>query len=131
MMLLHLAGALQVAVAAANLPLSRILRSGLEESRRTPIVRQIHRVHHVYLGALLVAFATMSLAFPRELAAGTGLGRFLSGVLALFWGARLAIQRFYYDRDFLRRHRLGDAVFSAVFAVLFTVYAAAAAGVLR
>jgi hypothetical protein len=131
MRLLQLAGVLQMGVAAANLPLSRLLRFGREDARLTPLVRQIHRVHHVYVGALVLAFAAMSLAFPRELAAGAGLGRFLSAVLALFWGARLAVQRLYYDRDFLRRHRLGDAVFSVIFAALFTLYAAAAAGVLR
>lgn len=130
-MLLRIAGALQIAVAAANLPLSWMLQFGREHSRLTPIVRQIHQVHHVFIGLLLVVFAAISLAFPRDLAAGEGLGGFLSGVLAAFWGARLAIQRCYYDHDFLSRHRLGDVLFSTVFAVLFSVYAAAAAGALR
>jgi hypothetical protein len=129
--LLLVAGALQVVVAAANLPLTRLLHFGREGSRLTPIVHQIHQVHHLYLALLLLVFAAMSVVFPRDLAAGGGLGRFVSVVLAVFWGARLAIQRLYYDRDFLRRHRLGDVVFSFVFAFLFTVYAAAAAGVLR
>lgn len=131
MILLLFAGALQLVVAAANVPLTRILDFRREHSRLTPIVRQIHQVHHVYLGLLLVVFATISLAFPRTLAAGDGLGRFVSIVLAVFWGARLAIQRLYYDREFLRQHRAGDVAFSVIFAVLFTVYAAAAAGALR
>ena len=131
MNLLRIAGALQLVVAAANLPLSWLLRFGREHSRLTPIVRQIHQVHHVYLGLLLVVFGAMSMVFPEELAAGDGLGGFLSAVLALFWGARLAVQRCYYDREFLRQHRRGDIAFSAVFAGLFGVYAAAAAGVLR
>jgi hypothetical protein len=131
MNLLRIAGALQLVVAAANLPLCWLLRFGREHSRLTPIVRQIHQVHQVYLGLLLVAFGAISMAFPEELAAGDGLGRFLSVVFALFWGARLAVQRCYYDRDFLRQHRPGDIAFSAIFAVLFGVYAAAAAGGLR
>jgi hypothetical protein len=131
MTVLRVAGALQLVVAAANIPLTWLLHFGREHARLTPIVRQIHQVHHVYLGLLLVVFAAVSLAFPGDLAAGAGLGRFVSAVLALFWGARLAVQRLYYDRDFLSRHRLGDIIFSAIFAVLFGVYAAAAAGALR
>lgn len=85
----------------------------------------------MYIAGVLLVFALLSLAFPVELASGSGLGRFLSASIALFWGARVAVQRLYYDRDFLRRNRLGDVAFTAIFTVLFTVYAAAAAGALR
>jgi hypothetical protein len=101
MLILVLAGVLQLAIAAANLPLSWLLRFGREHRRLSPIVRQIHEVHHVYIVALLGIFGAISLAFPDELSGGGGLGRFLSAVLALFWGGRLLVQRFYYDRVFL------------------------------
>ncbi len=130
MLMLMLAGALQLGVAAANLPLAWMLDFGREQRRLSPIVRQIHHVHHVYVVGLLVVFGAISLTFPDELTGG-GLGRFLSGVLAIFWGARLAVQRLYYDREFLRHHRAGDVAFSLVFAFLCAVYAASAAGVLR
>lgn len=126
-----LAGVLQFAVAAANLPLTWMLDFGREHRRLKPIVRQIHHVHHAYVVGLLVVFGTLSLGFPDELSGGGLLGRFLSGVLALFWGVRLIVQRFYYDREFLRRHRAGDVAFSLIFAFLSGVYAASAVGVLR
>ncbi len=131
MICLIVAGVLQIAVAAANLPLAWLLRFGREDARLLPLVRQIHRVHHAYLMALLGVFAILSIAFADDLRNGCPLGRFLSGVLALFWGARLAVQRFYYDRDFLRRHRAGDVAFSLVFGYLAAVYAASAAGVFK
>jgi len=131
MTLLRLAGALQLGVAVANLPLVWMLRFGKEHARLSPIVRQIHQVHHVYLGLLLVVFAAVSVLFPDDLTAGDGLGRFVSVVLAVFWGARLLVQRLYYDPAFLRAHRWGDVVFSAIFTVLFGIYAASAAGGLR
>jgi len=131
MVMLMLAGALQLAVAAANVPLTWLLRFGKEHRRLSPIVRQIHQVHHVYLVGLLVVFGAISLAFPDELTGDGRLGRCLSAVLALFWGARLAVQRLYYDREFLRLHRAGDVAFSMIFAFLAGVYAASAAGVLR
>jgi hypothetical protein len=131
MLILRVAGALQLGVAAANLPLHWMLRFGREHRRLSPIVRQIHQVHHVYVVGLLVVFGAISLAFPDELTGSGGLGRFLSGVLALFWGGRLAVQRLYYDREFLRLHRAGDVAFTAIFAFLSGVYAASAAGALR
>lgn len=131
MLILLLAGILQLGIAAANLPLTWLLRFGREHRRLTPIVRQIHEVHHVFIVSLLVVFGAVSLAFPAELAGGAGLGRFLSAVLAVFWGARLLVQRCYYDRVFLRHHRAGDVAFSLIFTFLTGAYAASAAGVLR
>jgi hypothetical protein len=131
MTLIRIAAALQLGVAAANFPLSWMLRFGSEQRRLTPIVRQIHQVHHGYIVGLLVVFAAISMAFPDELSGGGGLGRFLSLVLAVFWAARLGVQRLYYDPAFLRRHRAGDVVFTLIFAFLSGVYAASAAGVLQ
>lgn len=131
MIVLAVAGLLQLAIAAANLPLSWMLRFGREHRKLTPIVRQIHEVHHGYIVGLLAVFGALSLAFPDELSDGSGLGRFLSAVLAVFWAVRLAVQRLYYDRVFLRNHRAGDVAFSLIFAFLAGVYAASAAGVLR
>ena len=130
MTLLRLAGALQILVAAANLPLARVLRLREEHTRLSPLVRQIHEVHHAYVMGVLVLFGAASLAFPAELADG-GLGRFLSGAIALFWGARLVLQRAYYDRAALRQHRAADLAFTLVFAGLAATYAAAALGGLR
>jgi hypothetical protein len=131
MLMLRIAGALQLAVAAANFPLSGMLKFGPEQRRLSPIVRQIHQVHHGYIVGLLLVFGALSLAFPGELSGGEGLGRAFSGALALFWGIRLAVQRLYYDPDFLRQHRPGDLAFSLIFAFRSGTYAASAAGALR
>jgi hypothetical protein len=131
MILMVVAGVLQLGVAAANLPLSWILRFGRAQRGLDPIVRQIHRVHHVYLVVLLGIFGLISIVFPRDLCGQSDLGRAVAATLSLFWGARLAVQRFYYDANFLRQHRAGDVAFSLVFAFLCGAYAAGAAGALR
>ena len=127
MTLLGIAGGLQLLVAAANLPLTRRLRFREEHARLSPLVRQIHEVHHAYLMGVLVLFAILTLAFPAEIA-GTPLGRSLAGAIAAFWGTRVVVQRFVYDRETLRKHRAADAAFSLVFLFLASVYAAAALG---
>jgi hypothetical protein len=124
---LALAAGLQVLVVAANLPLRRILRFREEHARLSPIVRQIHEVHHAYLLGVLLLFAGVSFAYPAELAA-PGLGRALAAAVAVFWGARVVVQRTLYGRAALRRHRTADLLFTAVFAFLAAVYGATALG---
>jgi hypothetical protein len=75
----------------------------------------------VVLGAAALCFA-----FPRELAGGSPLGRSLSAFLAVFWGLRLAIQLFAYDRALRRARPVFDALFLAGFAYLTGVFTAAA-----
>ncbi|MBV8880986.1 MAG: hypothetical protein JO332_13535 [Planctomycetaceae bacterium] len=121
MMVLPAAAALQIGLVAANPLLVRMLGLWSDHRRASPIAGQIHRVHHVYVAGILLVFAVLSLTFPHDLASGTGIGRFLSIVMAVFWGARFAVQRLYYDPAYLRTHRLGDVFFSSVFAVLFAI----------
>ena len=128
---LAIAAALQILLVAANPVLVKTLRMGHDPARLSPIVGRIHRVRHFYIAGPLLVFAVVSIVFPGELASGAGLGRFLAVVMTLFWGIRLAVQRIYYDRDYLRAHRGGDVFFSAIFAAPFGIYAATAAGVLR
>src|SRR5882672_6180057 len=127
MTLIRLAGVLQLVVAGANLPLSWMLRFGKEHARLSPIVRQIHQVHHGYIVGMLGFFAAVSLFFAEGLTGDHPLGRLVSVMLAVFWGVRVAVQRTYYDREFLRRHRAGDVAFTLIFTFLFAVYAASAA----
>jgi preprotein translocase subunit SecY len=131
MIALPVAAALQIGLVIANPVLVKRLQFHREHAGLTPIIRQIHNVHHVYIAGLLLVFAALSLAFPGELVAERGLGRGISILIAIFWGVRLGVQRFYYDPAFLRVNRAGDVFFTAVFAVLFVIYAAAAAGGLR
>lgn len=118
------AGAVQLAIAGANFPAKKILPIGADLERVSPIVRQIYRVQHAYIVGLLVLLAAASALYAREILAGGP----WAALLAVFWGARLLIQRFYYDPDVRRRHRAADVVFTLAFAYLTTIFAVAAAG---
>jgi len=121
--LLWVAGGLQLVVAASNLPAKRILALEADLAKLAPMTRQIYHVQHAYIVGILVFFGGLTLTRPPD---GP-----LAAFLALFWGVRLIIQRFYYDRDVLRRHRAADVFFTLTFAYLTAVFAAAAAGALR
>ena len=122
--LLLAAGAMQFAIALANLHVSRVLRLDDEFGRLSPIARDIAKAHHAYVVGVLVAAAALCLGFPAELSDGRPLGAFLSGGLALFWGARLWLQLFRYAPEIRRRHRLGDLLFTTAAGGLTAIFLA-------
>ena len=121
-----LAGGLQLLVASANFFAKRMLRYRENLANVSPIVREIFVVQNAYIVLIQVGFAAMCFAFAAELAAGRPLARYLCAFLAVFWGLRLPIQLFYYDRELKRRHPVFNAMFLAAFAYLASVFAWAA-----
>jgi hypothetical protein len=65
----------------------------------------------------------MCFLFAPELSGGGRLGRFLSGFLAAFWGLRVLLQLFYYDREVKRRYAAFNALFLAAYVYLTIVFA--------
>ena len=78
LLLLWVAGLVQVAIASANLFLPAKLKYRENLSRVSPVIRQIFVVHSVYIVGVLLLFAAVTFGFPGELASGHGLGRFLA-----------------------------------------------------
>jgi hypothetical protein len=121
-----LAGVIQLLIAGANIFIPQKLGYGENLRKVTPIFRQIFIVHAVYIVWVLLAFSAICLFFAGDLARGTGLSRFLSGWMALFWGVRIFIQRFYYTDDAKKLNRFADVGFTLAFVYLAAVLAFAA-----
>ena len=109
-LLLRTAGAVQLAIVAANAALPSRLRYRENLHQLPPIIRQVFIVHSIYILAVLVIFGLLCLMFAPGLSDGSPLGRFLSGALAVFWGSR---------------------AFVAALLFLFSVFAASALGTAR
>ena len=92
------AGAVQLAIAAANLEVARKLDYRANLARLTPIVAQVFLAHAVYIVLVMIWFSSICLVFARELASGDPLARFLTGGLAAFWGLLLGSLRVKYQR---------------------------------
>ncbi|HEX7896826.1 MAG TPA: hypothetical protein VF950_03650 [Planctomycetota bacterium] len=122
--LLWTAGVLQLVVAAANVPVARVLRLREEFGRLSPLPRHIVLTHHAYIAGLIAAFGALCLLFAPELASGAPLALFLDALLALFWGTRLVLQLFVYDRELRGRYRTADLGFSLAFAGLTATFLA-------
>jgi hypothetical protein len=126
LLLLWLAGLVQIAIASANFFLPRKLKYQENLERVAPIIRQIFVVHSVYIVGVLLMFAALTLGFASELASGRGLGRFLAAGIAVFWLFRAPVQLLYYDASLRRTNRLGDIAFIAAAIFLTVAYGAAA-----
>ena len=95
------------------------------------MVRQVFVVHSIYMVLVLLAFSTLCFFFAPDLAGGTGLGRFLSAFLAVFWLLRVILQFAFYDREVRARYRLGDVAYTFAVSCLAVVFAVAALGVVK
>jgi hypothetical protein len=126
LLLLWLAGLVQILIAASNFFLPRKLHYQENLGRVAPIIRQIFLVHSVYIVGVLLLFAAVTFGFAPELASGHGLGRFLAAGIALFWLFRAPVQVLYYDASLRRANRIGDLAFTAAAIFLTVAYGAAA-----
>jgi len=120
------AGAVQLAIIAANIPLPGKLRVREHLAEVPRFMRQIFYVHWLYIVIVLGMFATLCFRFARELAGTTAMGRFLSGFMAAFWLLRIGLQILYYDREVRRQNRALDALYLVALIVLVVVFGVAA-----
>jgi len=125
LVLLWLAGLVQVAIASANLFLPAKLKYRENLARVSPIIRQIFVVHSVYIVGVVLLFAVATFGFAEELASGHGLGRFLAVAIAVFWLVRAPVQLLYYDATLRKENRWGDVVFTAAALFLAVTYGTA------
>jgi hypothetical protein len=120
------AGAVQLLIIAANIPLPGKLRVRERLAGVPRFMRQIFYVHWVYIVTVLGMFAALCFSFARELAGATAMGRFLSGFMAAFWLVRIGLQIFYYDREVRRENRALDTLYLIALLVLVAVFGTAA-----
>jgi len=125
LLLLWVAGFVQVAIVAANVFLPGKLKYRENLSRVSPIIRQIFVVHSAYIVGVVLLFAVLTFGFAGELASGRGLGRFLAAAIAVFWLLRAPVQLLYYDSSLRKENRLGDVALTTAALFLAATYGAA------
>jgi hypothetical protein len=125
--LIRVAGLLQLVMAALNFTLPGQLDYRRNLPRLSTIVRQVFVIHSIYIPLTLSIFGLLCILHAEELATGAGSARFLNVSLTIFWGLRLGIQLFYYDREFLRTNLLARLGLPPVLIFLTAVFATATA----
>lgn len=97
-----------------------------ELQKLPPLLRQLFWVYGAFIVLMIVGQGTLSLAFSRELAAGSPLARGVAGFIAVFWGTRLAVRLFVFDAGpYLKNawYRLGYRALTLAFLLLTAIYA--------
>lgn len=123
---LHAAGALQLLVASANIVAFKKFAYRTHLKNLPVVMRQVFMVQNAYIMLTQIGIALLCFFFAGELASGQPMGRSICGFLAVFWGSRVLLQVFYYDRDLRRANRLFDVLFLAGDGYLAAVFALAA-----
>jgi len=102
------AGAVQVAILAANFVLPQNIQCRQNLACASPMTRHVFIVHWIYILVSLAIFVCLCFCFAPELAGASHLGRFLSAAISVFWIPRILIPLFVYDSELRRKHRVGD-----------------------
>jgi hypothetical protein len=124
--ILVLAGLGQLALALASLAIPRVLRWREETAKLRPLTRQVFWTYAAYIVSFHVAFGLVSSLAPELLLDRTPLARMVAGFIAVYWGVRLSLQFFCFDRSERPRGALGklsEAALVALFVFLTVVYA--------
>jgi hypothetical protein len=131
--LVLLAGAGQLVLAAASLAIPRVLGWREETRRLEPLTREVFWTYAAYIWGTNVAMGLVSCLAPARLLDGTTLARAVSGYIAVYWGARLAIQLVAFGRHAPAgaRYRVAEAALTLLFVFLAAVYGAVALGIAR
>jgi len=120
---LRAAALTQLAVAILNLFLVRIMKWKPDLDRAPLLVREVFRIHIVFISITLSIFAVLTWRFAHEIAsAASPLAIWFAVAIGLFWLARSAMQWLHYSAS----HWRGDALRTVIHWALFLGYGAMA-----
>ena len=97
--LVVLAGVGQLALALASLAIPRVLRWREDTAKLRPLTRQVFWTYAVYIWSTNVSFGLLSTLAPERLLDRSPLARVVTGFIALYWGGRVLVQFFWFDRS--------------------------------
>src|SRR5438105_2118678 len=129
-LLLRTAALVQFAVAILNLFLIRIMKWKPDLERAPLLVREVFRIHVVFISITLSIFGALSWRFADEIArAASPLAIWLAVAIGLFWFVRSVMQWLYYSASHWRGNSLRTLIHWALFfgyGAMAVVYFAAA-----
>lgn len=126
---LLLAGGIHFAILIASALVPKVLDWESALKPLPPFLRTLFWVYGVFIVLTIIGLGTLALWNAEAMARGEPVARSLAAFIAVFWGARLAVQLFVFDvRSYLTNTWLkaGHHLLTAAFALLTIVFAVAA-----
>ena len=120
-----LAGIGQLGLALGSLFLPRILGWRAETAKLKPLTGKVFWTYASYVWVTNVCFGLLSVTAPGALLDRSTLARVVSGYITAYWGARVLIQLFYFDRADAPpgpQYRVAEAALTSFFLGLTVVY---------
>src|SRR5437868_15449342 len=113
---LRAAALAQFAVALLNLFLIRIMKWKPDLDRAPLLIREVFRIHVVFISITLSIFGALTWRFAQEIArAASPLAIWLAVAIGLFWFVRSVMQSLYYSASHWRGNSLRTLIHSALF----------------
>src|SRR2546430_4985715 len=113
---LRAAALTQFAVAILNLFLIRIMKWEPDLDRAPLLIREVFRIHVVFISITLSIFAVLTWQFAHEIAsAASPLAIWFAVAIGLFWLARSAMQWLHYSASHWRGGALRTVIHLAPF----------------
>ena len=126
---LRIGGVLQLGILIGSALVPNVLDWRSELAPLSKLLRQLIWVHGAFIVLVIAGFGLLAIVEAGSLAGGSSLARGTSGLIAVFWGARLLIQFTVFDASpHLTRWwlRLGYHSLTVAFAYLAVVFGLAA-----
>jgi hypothetical protein len=126
---LFLAGVGQIVLALGSLAIPRVLHWKEETARLSSLTRQVFWTYAAYIWATNLCFGFLSLACPGSLLDRSALAGAVSTFIAVYWGARLLIQVFFFHWVEIPRglkFLVAEAALTGLFLFLVLAYGSAA-----
>ena len=123
---LMIGGILHFGILIASALVPKVLDWRGELRKLPPLFAQLVWVHGAFIVVTIIGLGVISVTNSAELASGTLLARSVCGFVALFWGARLAVQLFYFNPTAYLMTlplKIGYHALTVGFAYLTVVYA--------
>ena len=114
---MRIAGVGLLLIAVANFLVPKIFRYRENLGNCELVFGQVFKVHAAYIIYVVVGMGALCLWRP-EFFLKTEEGRAIAGFMGVFWGARVFLQLFYYDREIKRRFPVWNVVFGLGFGAL-------------
>ena len=125
-----LAGVGQIVLIAGSLAIPRVLGWREQTAAMRPLTRQVFWTYAAYIWCTNLCFGLVSTLAPHWLLDHSPLAGAVTAFIAAYWGARVLIQFFYFDRSDAPpgwHIKAAEAALVGLFGYLALVYAAALA----
>ena len=118
---LRIAALAQLSIALINLSLERLMNWRADLERMPLLIREVFRVHVIFITVTVATFALLTWRFASEIATRANqLAVWLAAAIGIFWAIRSVLQWTHYSRS----HWRGDRTRTALHWLLFLGYGA-------